>query len=356
MTRIALVSPYTLPFLCGNSFLAERLREGLTGRGYIVSLFDSGRDSPDEAASFAPQILHSLNAERPHQWVREFLTKYPAPWVITLTGTDYNSWCGKEDPPPHIRENLEKADALVVFHEEARGSLEECLPSVARKLCVIPQGVAFSEIKEKVPELRRELGFGADDLVFLMVSSIRPVKNIEAALRAFSEVEKEIPKVRLILIGPILDQEEGRRILELGRALRCFEYLGEKPQSEVRKVMAASDVFLNTSLNEGMPGAVLEAMAEGLPLLVSATTGNSSLVTHGRNGLLFRVGEAEELIEAAIKLARDARMREEMGEIGKQMVAALYSIERELALHESLYSRLIQERDQGATASASRNH
>jgi glycosyltransferase involved in cell wall biosynthesis len=289
-------------------------------------------------------------------WVKGFLLKYRAPWVITLTGTDYNSWCGKEDPPPHIRENLERADALVVFHEEARGSLEECLPSVAGKLCLIPQGVTFSKIERKVPELRRELGFGSGDPVFLMVSSIRPVKNIETALRAFSEAEKVIPAVRLILLGPIIDQEEGRRILELGKTLKCFEYLGEKPQSEVRRFMAASDVFLNTSLNEGMPGAVLEAMAEGLPLLASAATGNRSLVTHGKNGLLFRVGDAKELSEAAVRLAKDPLLRREMGEIGKRIVGTQYSVEQELDRHESLYNRLIREMNQGRPHLAAPTH
>ncbi len=67
----------------------------------------------------------------------------------------------------------------------------------------------------------------------------------------------------MILIGPVLDREEASRILTLGETLSCFEYLGERPHEEVQKFIAASDVFLNTSLNEGMPGAVLEAMAMG---------------------------------------------------------------------------------------------
>jgi glycosyltransferase involved in cell wall biosynthesis len=342
MTRIALVSPFTLPFLCGNSFMAERLHNGLTRRGVEVALFDSRLDSPDRAARFAARVLHSLNAERPHPWLMKFLEMNPVPWAITLTGTDYNSWCGKGEPPPHIRESLEKARALVVFHEEAREALENCLPEVAEKIQVIAQGVIPPPVRQDIEHLRKELGFGPENIVFLMVSSIRPVKNLEAALLAFSELEKGAPNVRLILIGPVLDEGEASRILKLGERLSCFEYLGEKPHEEVQVFMTASDVFLNTSLNEGMPGAVLEAMASRLPVLASDITGNRSLVTDGENGLLFPAESTGLLVQAVLTLTKDERLRRKMGEAGRQKVEMHHSVEKELDQYERLYQKLLE--------------
>ncbi len=70
MTRIALVSPYTLPFSCGNSILAERLRDGLVKKGYRVALLNARENTTAEAALFAPDILHTLNADRTYQWAR----------------------------------------------------------------------------------------------------------------------------------------------------------------------------------------------------------------------------------------------------------------------------------------------
>jgi glycosyltransferase involved in cell wall biosynthesis len=342
MTRIALVSPYTLPFLCGNSFMADRLRSGLTRSGYEVELFDSRRDTPDRAVRFAPQVLHSLNADKPHHWVKGFMDRHPVPWVITLTGTDYNSWCGKEEPPPHIRENLERARALVVFHMEALEALVNCLPEIAGKIQVIAQGITCPACPQDVLQLRKELRIAPRDSVFLMVSSIRPVKNLEAALLAFSEIERKMANVRLILIGPVLDREEASRILKLGETLSSFEYLGEKPHVEVQKFIAASDVFLNTSLNEGMPGAVLEAMASGIPVLASDITGNRSLVVTGDNGLLFPAGSVAGLVESALTLMRDESMRKQMGKAGRQRVAARYSVDREVDQYRDLYRRLLE--------------
>ncbi len=341
MLKIALVSPYTYPFYCGNSVLAERLREGLSGRGNKVSLFDSHRDTPDQAIAFSPQILHSLHADRPHHWVKAFMTKRSVPWVITLTGTDYTSWCGKKDPPVHIKENLERAGALVVFHGEALESLKQCLPSVQGKMEVIPQGVAPSGKNRDSRRLREEKEIGAQEIVFLMVSSIRPVKNVGAGIGALFEVEKQVPNVKLVLIGPIQDHEEARRVLDLGSRLKCFRYLGETSPFEVREWMAAADVFLNTSLSEGMPGAVLEAMAEGLPILASSVTGNCSLVFDNENGLLFSVENREDLIRAAIRLSRDRGLRKQLGKAGQERVAAHHPIERELDRYQSLYHRLL---------------
>ena len=106
--------------------------------------------------------------------------------------------------------------------------------------------------------------------------------------------------------------------------------------------MAASDIFLNTSLNEGMPGAVLEAMAEGLPILASAITGNRSLVVEGKNGLFFPVDRREELVRAAIRLASDRSLRKRMGEASRQIAATNYSIERELDGYQRVYNYLLE--------------
>jgi glycosyltransferase involved in cell wall biosynthesis len=343
MTRIALVSPFTFPALCGNSFLADRLRVGLIRRGYAVSLFSSSQDRPDEAASCRPQILHSLNADRPHAWVQEVLRKCSVPWVITLTGTDYTSWCGVNDPPPHIRENLETARALVVFHRDAEESLVRALPSLAGKIAVISQGVAPLAGREDRQALRQAYGFAPDEVVFLMVASIRPVKNIAAAIEAFFEVQSQVEKIRLIFMGPVWDPQEADRVLGRARALRCFTYLGERSAIEVRRIMRAADVFLNTSQSEGMPGAVLEAMAEGLPVLASAVPGNRAVVADGKTGLLFPLESKRHLVDAAVRLARDSRLRERFGNAGQELTQAEHSVERELDRYDTLYRRILSE-------------
>ena len=210
-----------------------------------------------------------------------------------------------------------------------------------KKIHIIAQGVAPCAARADRHAVRSSYGIDAAAVVFLMVAGIRPVKRIGTAINAFQEVQRQVPDAALLLVGPVIDQSETEKVLSAGSRLRCFTYLGEMAPSEVRSLMDAADVFLNTSLHEGMPGAVLEAMAAGLPIIASAVAGNRALVADNTNGFLFPVEDTKELIATSVVLAQDRKLRERLGEAGKQLVAANYSAEREIANYHQIYGRLL---------------
>jgi glycosyltransferase involved in cell wall biosynthesis len=342
MTRIALVSPYTLPFSCGNSILAQRLQQGLVQQGYSVALFNTTETTSAEAALFAPDILHTLNADRTYQWARKFRAAYKKiPWVITLTGTDYNTWYAINEPPTHFRESVAQASALVVFHRPAAETVQSCFPAAGTKIHIIAQGVTPCTESADRGTVRSRYGIDSTAVVFLIVAGIRPVKSMQTAIDAFHEVQRQVPETALLLAGPVIDHGEADAVLSAGSRLQCFNYLGEIAPAEVRALMSAADVFLNTSLHEGMPGAVLEAMAAGLPVIASAVAGNRALVADNTNGFLFPVADTTELIKNAVLLAQDQKLRERLGEAGKQLVAAHFSADREIDNYHQLYRRLL---------------
>jgi glycosyltransferase involved in cell wall biosynthesis len=267
--------------------LADRLQKGLTKRKYEVVLFNSAKNNLTDAIQFSPHIVHSFNADKPYQWIKNFRNQHQVPWVITLTGTDYNSWIGIKNTPSHIKESVKKADALVVFHEEASQKLCAYIPHLINKIHVIPQGISSLGKDHNVLSVRKKYSIIPDHIVFLMASSIRPVKNIQYAIKAFYKVEREVPNVTLLHVGPIFDREEAKRVFNLSKKLKYFRHPGEIPHIQIHELMGAVDVFLNTSFHEGMSCAILEAMAEGLPILASSEAGNRSLVKDGINGLLF---------------------------------------------------------------------
>jgi len=345
MPKIALASPHTLPFHCGNSILVERLRTGLERSGYIAMVYNTGQRVTDDAVTFSPDILHTFHADKSRAWAETFLSKRRVPWIISLTGTDYNGWHGTDSPPPRIRKCLQRASALVVFHRQAAREVAGAVPEIADKIRVIAQGVSRFDGTEDRRSLRGRFGMGCDQVVFLMVAGIRPVKNIGLALEAFGEMESRIPLARLLLVGPAMDRREADRIADMGRRLRCFSYLGERSPSEVRELMRASDVLLNTSLHEGMPGTLLEAMAEGLPVLAGAVSGNTSLVRDGENGVLFNPEDREELVGKALRLAGDARLRASLGQAGRNWVHREFSAEREREAYHDLYASLLSNPD-----------
>ena len=342
MIKVALVSPFTLPDYCGNSILADRLQKGLVKQGYEVALFNSHKDKPEQVMQFSPQIIHSFNAERTFHWIKLFRGNFTARWVITLTGTDYAPWCGIKDPPVYIKENLENADALIVFHESAAISLSTSLPMLKNKIHIIPQGVASLQGGADREMVRTKYGIGQGAIVFLMAGGVRPVKNIPLAIKVFYEVKKQAPEVVLLHVGPVMDKEEADRIFALSENLSCFRSLGGLPPREVRELMRAADVLMNTSFHEGMSGAILEAMAEGLPILASSAEGNLALVQENINGFIFSVEDQHALTQRAIQLARNSSLRKKMGAESKSLARQNYSEKKECGLHVQVYQGLMR--------------
>lgn len=338
--RIALISPSTLPLQTGNSILAERLRAGLSARGHAVTLFNIATDDAATAAAFRPEIIHSLHATKPSAWLKKLFSKHTFPWVITLTGTDYNAEKENESSGGMLEESMDRAAALVVFHDAAYAALQLRFPGYAYKMHVNPQGIELLKHATTREAVREKHGLGRDDIVFLMASGIRPVKNIGYALEAFAEIEKKIPSARLVLAGAELDTHEASRIMKIGERLSRFVYLREQPYDEMRRLMFASDVFLNTSLQEGMSGAVLEAMAEGLPVIATLIPGNRVLVQEGVNGYLVSLEAPQQLIDAAWNLAENRTLRSDMGSFAKKR-AAQYTAAQEIDGYERLYKKVL---------------
>jgi len=341
MIRIALVSPFTLPHYSGNSILVERLRKGLIIKGYNVAIFNSSNHNTDKAIKFSPHIIHSFNAERTNKWMRQFKAKHKGLWVISLTGTDYLTWNNNTKPPQYIQSDMEEANSIIVFHENALSILSQSLPKIKHKINIIAQGILSTEKKPDINSVYKKIGISLDNRIFLMVAGLRPVKNIQFAINAFREIENKIKNISLILIGPIIDTNEAKQILKLGKKLRCFKYLGELPPHEVREIMTVSDVFLNTSLHEGMSGAILESMAEGLPILASLIPGNMSLIKDNTNGLLFPLNDPSRLIDAVIELTNKPYLREKMGQAGKVMIEKHHSYIKEINNYNRLYLELL---------------
>ncbi|MFC1591477.1 glycosyltransferase family 4 protein [Thermodesulfobacteriota bacterium] len=341
MKKIALVSPFTLPEPCGNSILTDRMQRGLLERGFAVRVFNSAHDDPADAVAFGPDLIHSIHTLRPAAWLDRLFDGFDAPLCITLTGTDYNCLDDADASHAALEHYWRKAAALVVFHQNARKLIAAGAPWAAPKLHIIPQGIEAAPGPADRQAIRQTWGLPADAVLFLMVSGIRPVKNIPFALRAFQQVEQKTDSAAFVHAGPVLDPEEAQRVQAAGKQLHNFYALGPKTHTETCLLMAAADVFLNTSLHEGMSGAMLESMAAGLPVIATAIAGNTTLVQDQHTGCLVPPGDCRALAGAALALAGDASRRRALGACGKKCVEN-YAPRRELDRYQELYRSVLQ--------------
>ncbi len=173
-----------------------------------------------------------------------------------------------------------------------------------RGLCVIPNGTAPPAERTESEAKRTEVG-----LTLITVGSLIPRKGIGTTLRALSLLDGRV-SARLIIVGDGADRE-ALEALACSFGVRdrvCFA--GLVAPEDVSGFLEQADVFVSTSLGEGRPNAVVEAMAMGLPVIASDIDGFRELVENGRTGFLVPLGEPEPLADRISQLASEPCLRD----------------------------------------------
>ena len=233
------------------------------------------------------------------------------------------------------------ATKLVCLNQEDYELCREKLSCPESKLAVIENGVDCTKFSplcaaEKA-KLKSRLGFSNSETVFVMVGRLWEQKDPVTLIKAFRKVvegEASCPNIRLVYIGDGPLQETLREYAVDHGIDHLVSFWGWR--ANVNDILPAMDVFILPSLWEGMPLAIIEAMASGLPCIVSDIRGNNALVCNGKNGFLFNKGDELELSKL-ILLGTEKDIRAKMGRVGRELAIAEYSIDARLRKIESLY-------------------
>ncbi len=177
---------------------------------------------------------------------------------------------------------------------------------------------------------RRALGFDDEDVVFTCVARFAPQKAHDVLLRAFDAARRSSPSpLKLLLVGddPFGD---GRQRAE---ALAAELQLGDAcvfagVRRDVPALLAASEVFVMSSLWEGLGLVFLEAMATGMPVLASRVSAVPEVVVEDLTGLLVPPGDVAALSQGMRKLAGDPDLRRRLGAAGRERVRAEFGLDR----------------------------
>lgn len=170
------------------------------------------------------------------------------------------------------------------------------------------------------------------------VARHHPVKDQRTLLRGFAAAVPDLPGVDLLLVGdgPLRPELESLAV-EL-RIPDRVRFLGIR--SDIPDLMRAADVFALTSLSEAASLTLLEAMASGLPVVVTAVGGNPEIVRHEREGLLFPRGDAAGCAAALVRLFREPELARALGAAGRARVLERYQLSRTVEQYHDLYRSL----------------
>ena len=221
--------------------------------------------------------------------------------------------------------------------------------AAASKVTVIPLGLDLDSllaISVRDDALRRMYGWTAENFVVTFVGRLVPIKDVGTLLAGFAAFHGRHAHARLLIVG----DGEHRGALEAR-----VDELGIRPaaafagwQHDLARVYGAADVVVLTSLNEGTPVAVIEALAAGVPVVASAVGGVPDVVAHDVSGLLIRPMKPIELADALDRLARDPDLRRRLVAAGRADVSRRFRQQRLVEDVAALYRRLLRQRDGAA--------
>jgi glycosyltransferase involved in cell wall biosynthesis len=208
------------------------------------------------------------------------------------------------------------------------------------QLRIIRNGVELIESpsSDERAELRSALGVSTNEFLIGCVANYRPVKCLDLLIDAFASLEEANTRLRLVLVGegPIradLQQRIDALGLE-GRVRLHGSVVDPKP------LYGAFDLVVQASRSEGLPNALLEAAAAGLPIVATAAGGTAEIVIDGRTGLLVPSGDAAALASALHRAVADHGLRTRLGTAAREHVAAMFGMERFVAEFAALYEEL----------------
>jgi glycosyltransferase involved in cell wall biosynthesis len=224
-------------------------------------------------------------------------------------------------------------DKTICVSTEVRRILVDEYKFSAAKTVTIPNGVdlkRFDSLNGNDREnIRKNLRSGHAGAVLVCVSRLVPRKRIDLLLDAFSLVLREHPSAKCLIVGTGLLEEKLRaRSIELGIAA-SVSFVGFA--EDVKPYLEIGDIFVSASEKEGLPLALTEAMAYGLPCIVTNIGGHNELVLNGHNGLLVTPGSVEDLAEAMKYLVVCKEERKSMGVNSRKRVEEIFNADITMA-------------------------
>lgn len=256
-----------------------------------------------------------------------------------MVTTDHNVW---DSHVPMTR----WANTLTSFLDDAHLAVARAVAGsmprrVRARVEVVVHGPDPSSVRGQADDraaVRRELGLGDGDVVVGTVANLRRQKGYPDLLAAAQRALQVRTDVRFVAVGQGPDEAEVRALRDrLGLGDR-FALLGYRP--DAIRVLSACDVFCLASHQEGLPVALMEAMALGLPVVATDVGGVSELVEDRRHGLLVPAGRPDLLAGAVLELVADPGRRSAMGAEAAARAAEL-SVERAVRRVEELYDEVV---------------
>ncbi len=294
---------------------------------------------------YQPAIWHGHDYKTNYYGLR-LKSKLPMICMTTAHGWVKHTW---KTPLYYALDRycLPRCEGVVCVSEDLYQRCQRL--GVAEDRCwLVANGIDTQEFQRMQPaaQAKRAWGWPPEMLVISAVGRLSAEKGLAVLLQAFRALLAEHPEARLVIAG------EGDQELPL-KALAKELDIAEKVEFpgfvvDPRKLYEASDLFVSSSLREGLPNVLLEAMAYQLPVVCTNIAGVPSLVQSGENGQLVEPGDHHMLAAELAILAGDPQRRERLGQAARQVIEQRFSFAKRMETMKDIYRTLLARQPQPA--------
>jgi glycosyltransferase involved in cell wall biosynthesis len=249
---------------------------------------------------------------------------------------------------PANRRALAQAAIIIANSGEMRRDFVQWLGSSMDRIRLLYNGIDAERFKPNAPSgLRAEIGAALDEVLIGISSRLAPDKGQDTFLRAAARVAAQEPRTRFVIVGddsifsdnveyvPMLRQLAN----QLGLANRAA-FLGFR--QDMPAVYHGLDILVNAAWREAFGLVVVEAMACGKVVVGTQAGGIPEIITHGRDGFLFPVGDEEVLAEVLLELVRKPDLRRTIGQAARQTVLERFTIETQVKALEQVLTEIAE--------------
>lgn len=279
-------------------------------------------------------IPHSISAILARESIKE---KRYVPVITTLHGTDITLVGADRSYLPITRYGLQQSDGVTAVSRFLKKATIETFDF--DEIEVIPNFICQNQYR-RLPDspLRKELAPNGEKLL-VHVSNFRPVKRPIDCVEILARVQKEVPGVRLVMVGDGPERSAASfRAEQLGVKDDTI-FVGKR--GNISDYLGVSDIFLLPSELEAFGLAALEAQACELPVIATRIGGIPEVVNDNETGFLSEIGDVEKMSRDVLRLLADDDLRETFGTRGRELAIQRYEIDKIIPLYIAFYEKVV---------------
>ncbi len=265
------------------------------------------------------------------------------PSVVSIRGNDIERAAFDPSKFSHVIYALQNAGAVTTNASELA---KKAKAFVDREIHLIPNGIDIELFKpiERKSELAEVLGIDSGNkkekrsVVLGFAGELREKKGLKTLLSAYAQVSKK-QAATLLIVGEVRAGEDKKAFDEFRLSNPEYRIIvtGTIPHKDMPAYYSLMDIFVHPSLRDGMPNALLEAMACEKVVIATPVGGTTDVIENGKNGVLVNVNDADGLAESIFQLLSQPENRKAMSKSAREAVASHFTLEMELQANLNVY-------------------